>query len=332
MIDNHPLTGFDQLEADLFFKFCFNESIHLNIPMNLKNDLFIIGKYEQPIYTEEEKILDNILSDDIDLTSMIFPDKSPSTIDDDNQLCNNEPSTIINKRYYLFESTFNIENLHRKLLQLERLLAFFTSRHLFRLIHYKILLFMEMLPTNLHQLLRCIKSNNLDKITDKNMSTLTSITLSCIGFAGFSMPINLESDIIQILKNSDVVQKNEDHCRFYFLNALFNTARLLFYHVDDTQEGWRRAIFTSMALLFDRISTIEITQKSMHADLDMVLDKMNSQIQSIDQIHLSLDNIKKNEAINKKINNLENNINNKIDKMQETTNNELKTRGKQLTP
>ncbi|CAF4180591.1 unnamed protein product [Rotaria sordida] len=325
MIDHHPLTGFDQLEADLFFKFCFDETFHLNIPTNLKNDLFIIGKHEQPIYTEEEKIIDDILSNDIGLTSMIFPDKSPSTIDDDNQLCNYKPSTIINKRYCLFESTLNIENLHRKLLQLERLLAFFTSRHLFRFIHNNKLLFMEMLPSNFHQLIKCIKSNNLDKITDKNISTLTSVTLSCIGFAGFSMPINLESDIIQILKNSDGTEENEDHCHFYFLNALFNTGRLLFYHVDDTQEGWRRAICTSMALLSDRISTIELIQKSIQVDLNAVLDKTNSQMQSIDKIHLSLNGIKKNEEdINKKIDNLEKNINNKIDKMQESTNNELK--------
>ncbi|CAF4201139.1 unnamed protein product [Rotaria magnacalcarata] len=186
---------------------------------------------------------------------MIFPDKSPSTIDDDNQSYNNEPSTIFNKRYCLFESTLNL---------------FFTSRHLFRLIHCNKLLFMEMLPSNLHELIGCIKSNNLDKITEKSIATLMSITLSCIGFAGFSMPINLESDIIQFLKNSDVSQENEDHCRFYFLNAMFKTGRLLFYRVDDTQEGWRRAIFTSMALLSDRISTIEIIQKSMQVDLNDV--------------------------------------------------------------
>ncbi|CAF3226401.1 unnamed protein product [Rotaria socialis] len=125
MIDNHPLTGFDELEADLFFKFCFNESICLHIPTNLKNDLFIIDKHEQPIYTAEEKIIDDILSNDFDLTSMIFPDKSPSAIDDDNQSYNSEPSTIFNKRYCLFESTINVENLQKKLLQLERLLAFF---------------------------------------------------------------------------------------------------------------------------------------------------------------------------------------------------------------
>ncbi|CAF1295964.1 unnamed protein product [Rotaria magnacalcarata] len=129
---------------------------------------------------------------------------------------------------------------------------------------------MEMLPSNLHELIGCIKSNNLDKITEKSIATLMSITLSCIGFAGFSMPINLESDIIQFLKNSDVSQENEDHCRFYFLNAMFKTGRLLFYRVDDTQEGWRRAIFTSMALLSDRISTIEIIQKSMQVDLNDV--------------------------------------------------------------
>ncbi|CAM4981216.1 unnamed protein product [Rotaria socialis] len=184
---------------------------------------------------------------------------------------------------------------------------------------------MEMLPSNLHELIGCIKSNNLDKITEKSISTLMSITLSCIGFAGFSMPINLESDIIQFLKNSDVSQENEDHCRFYFLNAMFKTGRLLFYRVDDTQEGWRRAIFTSMALLSDRISTIEIIQKSMEVDLNDVLNKTKSQMQSIDKIHLSLDSIKKNEKdMSIKINNLEKNINNKIDQTQETTKNELK--------
>ncbi|CAF1469599.1 unnamed protein product [Rotaria sp. Silwood1] len=260
MIDNHPLTDFDQLEADLFFKLPFNESIRLNIPTNLKNDLFIIGKHEHPIYTEEGKIIDDILSNDIGLTSIIFPEKSPSTIDDDNQLCNNDPSTIINKRYCPFESTLNIENLHTKIIT----------------------------------------------ITDRDISILTSITLSCIGFAGFSMPINLESDIIQIPKNSNVSQENEDRYHFYFLTALFNTGRFLFYHVDDTQEGWRQAIFTSMALLSDRISTIEIIQKSIQVVLNNVLDKTNSQMQSINQIHLSLNGIKKNEEdINKKINDLE---------------------------
>ncbi|CAF4719616.1 unnamed protein product [Rotaria sp. Silwood1] len=178
MIDNHPLTDFDQLEADLFFKLPFNESIRLNIPTNLKNDLFIIGKHEHPIYTEEGKIIDDILSNDIGLTSIIFPEKSPSTIDDDNQLCNNDPSTMINKRYCPFEN--------------------------------------------------------------------------------------------------------------------------------DTQEGWRQAIFTSMALLSDRISTIEIIQKSIQVVLNNVLDKTNSQMQSINQIHLSLNGIKKNEEdINEKINDLE---------------------------
>ncbi|CAF5053586.1 unnamed protein product, partial [Rotaria socialis] len=90
------------------------------------------------------------------------------------------------------------------------------------------------------------------------------------------------------------------------LDAMFKTGRLLFYRVDDTQEGWRRAIFTSMALLSDRISTIEIIQKSMQVDLNDVLNKTKSQMRSIDKIHPSLDSIKKNEKVMSiKINNLE---------------------------
>ncbi|CAF1300711.1 unnamed protein product [Adineta ricciae] len=42
-IDQHPYTRFEQLETDLCFRFRFNESLRLNIPPSLKEDLFIIG-------------------------------------------------------------------------------------------------------------------------------------------------------------------------------------------------------------------------------------------------------------------------------------------------
>jgi hypothetical protein len=65
---------------------------------------------------------------------------------------------------------------------------------------------------------------------------------------------------------------------FFFSNDSVSDGRndrpgLLLYHVDDTQERWHRAISTIMALLSDRISAIEVIQKSIQTDLNDVLDK-----------------------------------------------------------
>jgi hypothetical protein len=135
----------------------------------------------------------------------------------------------------------------------------------------------------------------------------------------------------------------QDQCRFYFLHAMFETGRLLFYHIDDTQVGWRRASFTSMALLSDRVSNIEMVQKSIEADVNAVLQSTKRQMITIARIEKSLDdlymmniNANMNEIrmkviyleekltnVEEKIINVEEKINNKIDKMHASTNEEL---------
>ncbi len=46
MIDQHPSIRLEQFGTDLLFRFSFNQTICLNIPPSLKNDLFIIGQCE----------------------------------------------------------------------------------------------------------------------------------------------------------------------------------------------------------------------------------------------------------------------------------------------
>lgn len=158
------------------------------------------------------------------------------------------------------------------------------------------------------------------------------------------MPSNLQSDIIKHLNNSIISQENKDQCRFYFLNTLFKNGRLLFYHVKDTEKGWRRAILTSMALLSERISTIENIQKSIQTNFSAVFDRTAHQMKSINKTRQSLNNLAKDiekkmntsrEEINKQVNtsrqelnkNMNDNtreINLKIEKMQKSTNEELK--------
>jgi hypothetical protein len=185
MMDKHPLVHFEQLEADLFFKFSFNEILRLNVPNNLKDDLFIIGGCESPIYTEKEKVIDQVLAKNLKLnyTNVVFPNQSPASLDDDIQLWSQEPPTMINNRYCLFESTLKSENVTEKLLQLERLLAFFTARHLFRLKKCHQLLSNKMISPDVRRLIEFSQLNNYEKMTDEDISTLTSLTLSCRGGA-----------------------------------------------------------------------------------------------------------------------------------------------------
>lgn len=124
----------------------------------MKNDLFIIGGCEISIYTAEEKLIDKILADDFNLTGIIFLDQSPEIINDDRQRSNNEQSTTVNHRYCIFESTLKVENVLEKLMQLERLLAFFTARHLLRLVKCYRLFSTDTLPFDFHQLIESIQS------------------------------------------------------------------------------------------------------------------------------------------------------------------------------
>ncbi|CAF0780566.1 unnamed protein product [Rotaria sordida] len=154
MIDQHLSTGFEQLEAYLYFRFDFNQILRLNILSSLKDDLFIIGECQIPIYTEKEKLIDEILSDDFKSTDIIFPDQSLATINDNTQFYKDKQSM---KDY----------------------LAFFTARHLFRLIKcHRLFSTKTTFPYNFHQLIESIQSNHFEKITDEIISTLTPVTLS----------------------------------------------------------------------------------------------------------------------------------------------------------
>ncbi|CAF0725488.1 unnamed protein product [Rotaria sordida] len=169
---------------------------HLSTGFDLKDDLFIIGECQIPIYTEKEKLIDEILSDDFKSTDIIFPDQSLATINDNIQFCNDKQSM---KDY----------------------LAFFTARHLFRLIKcHRLFSTKTTFPYNFHQLIESIQSNHFEKITDEIISTLTPVTLSGTEFVGFLMPMNLQSDIIKLLSNSNISQENQVQCRFHVLNAI----------------------------------------------------------------------------------------------------------------
>ncbi|CAF3544224.1 unnamed protein product [Rotaria sordida] len=163
MIDQHLSTGFEQLEAYLYFRFDFNQILRLNILSSLKDDLFIIGECQIPIYTEKEKLIDEILSDDFKSTDIIFPDQSLATINDNTQFYKDKQSM---KDY----------------------LAFFTARHLFRLIKcHRLFSTKTTFPYNFHQLIESIQSNHFEKITDEIISTLTPVTLSGTEFVGQSV-------------------------------------------------------------------------------------------------------------------------------------------------
>ncbi|CAF1300693.1 unnamed protein product [Adineta ricciae] len=70
--------------------------------------------------------------------------------------------------------------------------------------------------------------------------------------------------------------------------------KIVFYHVDDTTKGWRRrAILTNMALLSERLSTIENLQKSSQTNFTALLDKTNRHAQSMTKIHESLNTLDK---------------------------------------
>lgn len=151
------------------------------------------------------------------------------------------------------------------------------------------------------------------------------------------MQSNLQSDIIKHLNNSIISQENKDQCRFYFLNTLFKNGRLLFYHVKDTEKGWRRAILTSMALLSERISTIEDIQKSIQTTTAHQMKSINKTRQSLNNLakdiekkmNTSREEINKQvntsrQELNKNMNDNTREINLKIEKMQKSTNEELK--------
>ncbi len=94
----------------------------------------------------------------------------------------------------------NIKKSSDKMITVGTTSSFFKLRHLFRFIHNNKLLFTEMLPSNCHELIKRIKSNNLDKIAEKNISTLTSIKLSCIGLLAFQCQLILNMILSQLTK------------------------------------------------------------------------------------------------------------------------------------
>ena len=78
-----------------------------------------------------------------------------------------------------------------------------------------------------------------------------------------------------------------------------------------------------MALLSERISTIEVNlRKSIQTNVNAVFDRTAHQMKSIDETRQSLNNLAKD--INKKMDINTREINLKIEKMQKSTNEELK--------
>jgi hypothetical protein len=103
IIDQHPNINFEKLEADLFFRFSFDQILNLHIPIDLQEVLFILGERQTPVYTDLEKAIDTILGDHHSLAVTLFPDQSPATINNDNRLWTSDSSTIIHHRYCIFE-------------------------------------------------------------------------------------------------------------------------------------------------------------------------------------------------------------------------------------
>jgi hypothetical protein len=338
IIDQHPNINFEKLEADLFFRFSFDQILNLHIPPDLQEVLFILGECQTPVYTDLEKAIDTVLNDNHSLAMTLFPDQSPATIDNDTRLWSNDSSTIIRHRYCVFESTLKVDDLNGKLLQLERLIAFCTARHLCRLLKCRSLSSTDPRLTDLVHIIENIKSNRFKHITRDNMSIITSITLSCLGFAGFSMPVNQKSKIVELLNNANTSSSTEK-CKFYFLNALLNTGRLLFYYVNDTEQGWRASVLTSMSMLSERISSIELLQRCIKDDVKQQALAIKQQATSIDKIFAILngttnrpntnkDVLRKMDStrkeITEKVNYLEHQINLKIDKIEKGTNEQFK--------
>jgi hypothetical protein len=304
IIDQHPNINFEKLEADLFFRFSFDQILNLHIPPDLQEVLFILGECQTPVYTDLEKAIDTVLNDNHSLAMTLFPDQSPATIDNDTRLWSNDSSTIIRHRYCVFESTLKVDDLNGKLLQLERLIAFCTARHLCRLLKCRSLSSTDPRLTDLVHIIENIKSNRFKHITRDNMSIITSITLSCLGFAGFSMPVNQKSKIVELLNNANTSSSTEK-CKFYFLNALLNTGRLLFYYVNDTEQA---LAIKQQATSIDKIFAIlNGTTNRPNTNKD-VLRKMDSTRKEITE----------------KVNYLEHQINLKIDKIEKGTNEQFK--------
>ncbi|UJR13495.1 hypothetical protein I4U23_000509 [Adineta vaga] len=179
-IGQHPKIKFEKLEADLFFRFSFDQTPKLHIPPELEEVLFTI-----------------------------------------------------------------VDDLFAKLLQLESLSAFCTARHIRQLLKYRPLSLIKHVPADLAQIIENMRSIRSKEITDSNMRTITSITLSCLNSASFSMPVNQKSEIVELLSNANTSGSTEE-CKFYFLNALLNTGRLLLYYANNMEQGWRASVLTSM--------------------------------------------------------------------------------------
>ena len=161
-----------------------------------------------------------ILPDNHSLAMTLFPDQSPAIINNDTRLWSLDSSSIIRHRYCVFESTLKVDDIIGKLLQLERLIAFCTARHLCRLLKCRPLSLINELPTDLSHVIENIRSNRFKRITRQDMSTITSITLSCLGFAGFSMLLNQKSKM--------------------------NTGRLLFYYVNVVRANVDNGVITKI--------------------------------------------------------------------------------------
>jgi hypothetical protein len=138
--------------------------------------LFILGERQTPVYTDLEKAIDTILGDNHSLAVTLFPDQSPATINNDTRLWSYDSSTIIRHRYCIFESTLKVDDLIGKLLQLERLIAFCTARHVCRLLKCRSLSLIAKLPADLAVIIENIRSNRFKRISHHTMPTITSIS------------------------------------------------------------------------------------------------------------------------------------------------------------
>ena len=118
---------------------------------------------------------------------------------------NARQSSILNFRKYIKGGKCS-----RKINAIRKIIGvFFTARHLLLIVKWHGLFSTDTLPFDFYKLIESIQSYNFETITDENISTLTSITVSCIGFAGYSMPSNLQSDIIKYLKKTIISQENK---------------------------------------------------------------------------------------------------------------------------
>jgi len=231
------------------------------------SDFFLIGSHKRPVYTAEEKILDNMLCENSDLNNFIFPCQSPASISADPCFSSQH------HRYVIFELTLNVDKLNQKLLQLERLVTFLTARFLYRLskIHQRI--DVGIYPSGVQNLIDCVKVNAIDRIDKNSLSPAKLLTLTSVGYAGFCMPHNVENNILQLLTKNVIDENVANSCNYYFLKTLLNNGRLLFYHVNDTNKSWRELTSASLLLLTKRICDLEILEKSLKNELFAVVDK-----------------------------------------------------------